>query len=157
MTPNEKNAQIELQHIELELRNNRTQHLRHFVDQYYCYKNNHVKRSGRANWEGMVWKGFVSVEAAKISNRKEVVKEHVVPLREITKILLDRSKLNDFSLQTIAEALDDYVTFATITKDEDKLLRAKKLTCKMPDGFWQAGHPLFEDKFARYKAVGITC
>lgn len=156
MTPNEKNAHIELQHIELELRNGRTQHLRHFVDQYYCYRNNYVNSSGRANWEGMVWQGFVSAEAKKTSNRKEVVKEHVVPLRVITKILLDRSKLDDFNLQAIADTLDAFVIFGTISKQEDQLLREAKLTSKMPDGFWEAGHALFEDKFARYKAVGIT-
>jgi hypothetical protein len=106
----------------------------------------------------MVWQGFVSAEAAKkIPNRKEVVKEHIVPLRVITKILLDRSKRRDFSLQAIADTLDEYVIFGTISKREDQLLREAKLTSKMPVGFWEAGHALFEDKFARYTAVGITC
>ena len=156
MISNNKNALIELQHIELELRNNRTQHLRHFVDQYYCYKHNHVNRNGKANWEGMVWKGFVSAEASKISDRKDVVKEHVIPLKVITKILLDHSIHDDFSLESIARILDTYLIFATISQREDKLLRDAKLTSKMPCGFWEQGHALYNDLFARYKNVGIS-
>lgn len=152
----DKNALIELQHIELELRNNRTQHLRHFIDQYYCYKNNHTNRRGKANWEGMVWKGFVSIEAARTSNRKDVVKEHVIPLKTITEILASHARDNKFSIETIAKILDTYVIFATISKREDKLLREAKLTSKMPEGFWKPGHPLHNDPFARYKTVGIS-
>ena len=156
MISNNKNAMIELQHIELELRNSRTHHFRHFVDQYYCYKHNHVNRSGKANWEGMVWKGFVSAEAAVISNRKDVVKEHVIPLKVITKILLDHSKTGNFSLESIAKILDENLIFATISQREDKLLRDAKLTSKMPHGFWEPGHTLYNDQFARYKEVGIS-
>jgi len=152
----DKNALIELQHIELELRNNRTQHFRHFIDQYYCYKNNHINRRGKANWEGMVWKGFVSIEAARTLNRKDVVKEHVIPLKTITEILASHTRNNKFSTETIAKILDTYVIFATISKREDKLLRDAKLTSKMPEGFWEPGHPLHNDPFARYKTVGIS-
>ena len=48
------NEEIELQHIQLELHNNRSQHLRHFIDQYYCYKNGYVSKNGKAKWE--IWK-----------------------------------------------------------------------------------------------------
>lgn len=153
---NSKNALIELQHIELELRNNRTQHFRHFSDQYYCYKHNHVNGSGKANWEGTVWKGFVSTEASEMSNRKDVVKEHVIPLKVITKILLDHSKSGEFNIESIAEILDANLMFATISRREDKLLRDAKLTRKMPSGFWEQGHTLYNDPFARYKEVGIS-
>jgi len=156
MISNNKNAIIELKHIELELRNSRTQHFRHFIDQYYCYKHNHVKASGKANWEGMVWKGFVSIEASKISNRKDVVKEHVIPLKVITKILLEHSRNSEFSTESIAKILDTYLIFATISQREDKLLRDAKLTSAMPVGFWEQGHALHNDPFARYKEVGIS-
>jgi len=46
---NSKNAEVELKHIQIELENDRTQHMRHFVDQYYCYKNNFVNSNGKAN------------------------------------------------------------------------------------------------------------
>lgn len=152
---NAENALIELQHIELELRNNRTHHFRHFVDQYYCYKHNYVNRSGKADWEAIVWAGIVSDEASAISDRKQVVKEHVIPLKVITSLLLERSRSGPFDLRTISEVLDRYLIFATISKREDKLLREAKLNSKMPDGFWLEGDTLYGDPLARYKAVGI--
>jgi len=72
LSSNQKNALVELKHIELELINGRHQHLRHFVDQYHCYKNNFVKRTGYADWEGVVWNGFVSVEARQLGDRKKL-------------------------------------------------------------------------------------
>lgn len=154
LASNERNAFLELQHIELELKNKRKQHLRHFVDQYYCYKNNHVNRNGRAKWEDIVFKGVVSVEARQL-NRKEVVKEHVVPLLVITQRLVELAKSGEMSCQSIAELLDRYVHFATISKREDALLRDKKLTSKMPDGFYEEGHTLYNDPYSRYKIAEI--
>ena len=43
------NEKIELKHVLLELISNRGQHLRHFVDQYFCYKHGYVKRTGTAD------------------------------------------------------------------------------------------------------------
>lgn len=149
-----QNALIELQHIELELKNNRRQHLRHFIDQYYCYKNNHVNRNGNANWESLVWKGWVSKEAKSISDRKDVVKEHVVPISVIT-LLLEYKYTENTSLESIASVLDEYVVFATISKKEDLRLSEKKLTSKMPKGFWVPGDELFYEKFARYMEAEI--
>ena len=76
---NEKYAEIELKHIQIELKNNRYQHLRNFIDQYFCYKNGYIKRTGNADWEGMVWNETVSLKAKNEPNRKKVVKEHVIP------------------------------------------------------------------------------
>jgi len=154
-SPNLKNALIELQHIHLELSNGRAQHLRHFVDQYYCYKNNHVKRTGAAHWESVVWKGNVSREARRLGDRKLVVKEHAVPLRVIRQLLVELSRDGDVTIERIARVLDENVVFATISKDEDRLLRSHGLTSKMPEGFRTPGHVLFGDRLARYKFSGI--
>ncbi len=150
-----KNAEIELRHIQLELENNRSQHLRHFVDQYFCYKNDYVKRTGAANWEAIVWNETVSIKAKNTTNRKEVVKEHVIPLKRITQELEKLSELNNTSLEAIARCLDELTIFATITKDEDKSLREEKLNSKMPPEYDEEGHELFHDPYARYKKVGI--
>jgi hypothetical protein len=155
LSSNQKNALIELKHIELELINGRHQHLRHFVDQYHCYKNNFVKRTGHANWEGVVWNGFVSVEARQLGDRKKVVKEHVVPLRVVTQLLVELGKSSKLSCDAIAALLDKYVIFATISKREDELLRKNKLTSSMPKGYHEKGDPLYNNLLARYMAVGI--
>ena len=64
----EEQAQIELKHIELELKNNRDQHLRHFMDQYYCYRHGYVRgKNNRADWEAIVWNDKVSLAAREMA------------------------------------------------------------------------------------------
>ncbi|NOU12742.1 MAG: hypothetical protein HOO92_02065 [Methylococcaceae bacterium] len=152
---NETNARIELEHIQLELWNGRTRHFRHFVDQYYCYKHGYVKGTGTPDWEKIVWKdGSVSREARRLNDRKLVVKEHVVPLLVISKMLTALSQ--KATLDEIAKVLDENVRFATITKEEDSLLRRSGLTSKMPKGFYISDDELWGDLLARYKSVGIV-
>ena len=164
-----KYAEIELKHIQLELQNNRFQHLRHFVDQYYCYRKGFVNGNDRADWEAIVWNGRVSVEARECKDRilaqgkphkialkearKLVVKEHVVPLKVITNLLKDLVTTGDTTLESIADILHTYTVFGTITKDEDAELRKAGLNSKMPKD--DAGNKWDGDVFARYKAVGI--
>ena len=152
---NSKNAEIELKHIQIELENNRTQHMRHFIDQYYCYKNNFVNSNGKACWDKLLWKGYVSVNAQNETDRKKVVKEHVVPLKVIVSKLKELSESNQTSLEAIERCINKYLIFATVTKSEDELLRKAKLSSTMPFGFYDEGHELYEDNFARYKIAGI--
>lgn len=171
LKPNPEWAEIELKHIQLELQHGRFQHLRHFVDQYYCYKHGFVNRNDRADWESIVWHGEVSVEArekkaAVFSKgkserqsleevRKQVVKEHVVPLKVITIFLERLADEGNIEIERIAKLLDKYTIFATITKNEDAKLREAGLTSKMPIEFEQKGNELEGDVRARYKVTGI--
>ena len=150
-------AKLELKHIQLELLHDRYQHLRHFVDQYYCYRNKIVKRTGRADWEGVVWKDFVSVAARRLQpERKRVVKEHLVPLKVIETKLRELAAEGKTSLEHIASVLEALTHFGTITKEEDAQLREAGLSRKMPDGFFKKGHGYYNDILARYKEVGIV-
>lgn len=149
-------AQLELKHIQLEIEHHRYQHLRHFIDQYYCYSRHIVKRTGRADWEGVVWKGIVSVAARSVSDRKRVVKEHVVPIKVITKELQDLAESGMTSLENIAKVLEQLTHFGTITKEEDARLRGAGLNRCMPDGYFQEGHSYYDDVLARYRKVGIS-
>jgi len=148
-------AEIELRHIQVELENNRFQHLRHFVDQYFCYKHGYIKRTGTADWEGIVWNETVSLKAINEKNRKNVVKEHVIPLKRITQELAILADKNTIQITDISKCLDKLIVFATITKEEDKLLRDNRLHSKMPVGYDLKGDALYKDPYARYKAVGI--
>jgi len=146
-------AELELKHVQLELEHRRCQHMRHFIDQYYCYRKGFVKSSGVADWDAPIWKGVVSVAARREEgNRKLVVKEHAVPIKEITNLLL---QLNNPSLDDIAKVLKQFTILATITQPEDATLRRLKLTSRMPDGFQEQGHRYFQDVLARYKHAGI--
>ena len=150
--PNTIYAEIELKHIQIELQNNRLEHLRHFVDQYYCYKNGFVKRTGKADWNGVLWKGIVSAAARSQADPQLIVKEHVVPLKVISQLLRE---LQNYSLDEIKKVLDKYTLFGTITKVEDSQLRAAGLTSAMPEGFFEPGHKYHDVLLARYQHVGI--
>ncbi|OIO73381.1 MAG: hypothetical protein AUJ57_04390 [Zetaproteobacteria bacterium CG1_02_53_45] len=153
--PPAKQAEIELKHIQLELVHGRTNHMRHFVDQYYCFKNVYLNRNGGARWEAVVWGGVVSTAARALANRKQVVKEHVVPLRVITSELVAAKEAGHTSLSAIAEILDRLTHFGTITKEEDKRLRDAGLNQAMPHGFFEQGHSNYGDILSRYREVGI--
>ncbi len=153
--PPAEQADIELKHIQLELVHGRTNHMRHFVDQYYCFKKGYLNRNGGANWEAVVWDGVVSTAARATANRKLVVKEHVVPLRVITSVLVEAKEAGHTSLSAIAEILERLTHFGTITKEEDKRLRDAGLNQAMPHGFLEEGHVNYGDILSRYREVGI--
>ncbi len=68
-------------------KNQRGQHLRHFIDQYFCYKHEYVTKSCKPAWQKIFWKEYVSENA--INSGGDVVKEHIVPLNVIKQMLLD--------------------------------------------------------------------
>lgn len=148
------NEEIELRHIQLELQNGRSQHLRHFIDQYFCYKEGYVSRNGRSKWSLMYKQEWVSINAEEIDDKKLLVeKEDIVPLKLITKKL--KALGTDCTIKQIRVLIDKYLYFATITKEEDAILSKHGLRQKMPDEFFEEKSELYEDVFARYKKVGI--
>jgi hypothetical protein len=149
------NALIELKHIQLELHHGRTHHFRHFIDQYFCYEHGYVTKSGKASWGKIPWNEYVSEAANRTRDKKLVVeKEHVVPLDVITGYLVELGA--NPSIESIKSVIDKYLHFATITKEEDRILNAHGLKRKMPEEYCDKSSALYGDVFARYKVVGIS-
>ena len=149
-----KNTEIELRHIQLEIKNQRGQHLRHFVDQWFCYKHGYVNSNGRAKWSNIRWKEYVSKDGDSTRDKDLTIeKEHIVPLKVITKKLLELGK--DVTIKQIELLLEEWLMFSTITHVEDKILNSNGVREKMPDEFYDENHELYGDKFARYKVCGI--
>jgi hypothetical protein len=164
-----ENYKIELEHIRLELlhrRNNNSNsinHLRHFVDQWFCYKHGYITNGNRAAWGKIIFKEYISEGILKLlekyteedllkmkgKNRLIVEKEHIMPLNRITKKLIELSPTP--SIEEIERILEENVKYATITKEEDNLL----IKQDMPSEYFDSKHELFNDYFARYKSVGI--
>lgn len=160
---------IELEHIRLELIYRRTKnvnvinHLRHFVDQWFCYKHGYITNGNRAAWGKIIFKQYVSEGVLKLlekytevdllsmkgKDRLIVEKEHIMPLNRITKKLLELP--TSPSIEEIETILMENVKYATITKEEDKLL----IKQDMPSEYFNSNHELYNDFFARYKSVGI--
>ena len=149
----EKYSKIELEHIKVEIKHKRFHHLRHFIDQYYCYINGYVTKNGTPKWSDILWTTNVSVQAQKTKNKTNVVKEHVVPIKVITKKL--QALDENCSLIEIKTVLDEFLIFATITKTEDAKLSKMGLRQKMPQAYNDPSHILYNDKFSRYKMAGI--
>ena len=148
-------ADIELKHIQVELENGRGSHLRHFIDQYFCFKHNYISVKGNPRWEDITWKGAVSISASKTNNRKDVVKEHLVPLQYIRQELLKLSKNKKVSINEIEIEINRIVKFGTVLKSEDKILNALGLRSKMPKEFYDKNSQLFNNLYARYIKAGI--
>jgi hypothetical protein len=150
-------AEVELRHIKLELDSGRRQHMRHFIDQYYCYRlgGDYVRASGTAHWENIWFKAIRSQDAQKLGDDREaLVKEHVVPLKVICEVLVQQNQKHELSLNGISAILEQLTHFAIITKKEDRSLREAGLSSRMPSEPL-AEHPFFADLFARYRQVGI--
>lgn len=156
---------IELEHIRLELTHRRCNisHLRHFVDQWFCYKHGHITKGGIASWGKIIFNEYVSEGVSKLlenhtksellnmkgKNKLIVEKEHIIPLYRITKKLIELP-VNP-SIQEIEAVLEENVKYATITKEEDRLL----IKQDMPSEYFDSSHELFNDSFSRYKNAGI--
>lgn len=152
MNPKE-NAELELKHIQLELSYGRSQHLRHFIDQYYCYENGYLNKNGNPNWNLIFWSNCVSKKAEEVTEKKLIVKEHVIPLKVITDLLKQLSE--DCTTKEIKKIIDTNLHFATITKEEDAILRKVGLNQKMPAEYYDPKSKLYNDIFARYKKTNI--
>ncbi|WP_415900553.1 hypothetical protein [Neptuniibacter sp. QD48_11] len=158
-----KMADIELDHIALEIthRNDNPKHLRHFVDQYFCYYYGYVTNRNKINaaHDKIAFNQYVSEEAKKLkgTGKGYIKKEHVVPLKVIENELM-RLNENDgawdeLSLEAqrdkISTVIHHLLRFATITTTEDRNLTFKS---SMPDGFVYSGVPVKEEElFTRYK------
>ncbi|MFV5454144.1 hypothetical protein [Acinetobacter towneri] len=173
-----ENSEIELKHILLELNHGRVKHMRHFIDSYYCYANNSISKNGNAKWSKLLWNTKTSEKAKKIyvdfeskisltTNSKDrndlikrrdklVTRDHSIPLKVISKILLEEHLKKPLTLESLREVLDKQIFHTTITKDEDALLRINKLNDCMPASFYEDNHSLYGKWYARYVETGIA-
>lgn len=143
--------------VKLELDNGRQQHLRHFIDQYYCYAARGVflTATGRAKWKKIRDTAAYSRAASALrQDQASLVKEHVVPLNVIGEILTSRNQHAELSLAEIGRILRHLTHFAIITKAEDRRLREAGLASVMPTPPLSS-FPYFSDIYARYRIAEI--
>ena len=160
-----ENYKLELEHIRIELiyRRNNISHIRHFIDQWFCYKYGHITKGNRASCGKIIFREYISDGVFKLlerytedellkmkgNNKLIVEKEHIIPLYRITKKLLELPA--DPTIEEIEAILLENVKYATITKEEDAML----IKQDMPAEYFDSSHELFNDAFARYKITGI--
>ncbi|MDY6484215.1 hypothetical protein [Acinetobacter faecalis] len=85
-----------------------------------------------------------------------VTRDHTIPLRVVIKIIENEHKISPLSIEKLQAILDENIFYTTITKEEDGLLRSKKLTSQMPQGYYDEQDHLYQKWNARYIFAGIN-
>ncbi|BFN31181.1 hypothetical protein VHTUMSATKI_13760 [Vibrio harveyi] len=108
-------ADIELQHLWLEVQAERWQNLSRFLFSYYCYKHNLVSKTNKVCWET----ARASLPCSKtITERKHAVIEPLIPEDTVVGLLKTISKDGDMSFEIMASTLDTFLRYVVINKQE---------------------------------------
>ncbi|NDJ81085.1 hypothetical protein GXP65_08610 [Vibrio campbellii] len=122
-------ADIELQHLWLEVQAERWQNLSRFLFSYYCYKHNLVSKTNKVCWET----ARASIPCSKaITERKHAVIEPLIPEDTVVGLLKTISKDSDMSFEMMASTLDTFLRYVVISKQEKAQLKPN-----MPASWYQ--------------------
>ena len=108
-------ADIELQHLWLEVQAERWQNLSRFLFSYYCYKHNLVSRTNKMCWETA--RALLPC-SKRISERKHAVIEPLIPEDTVVGLLKTISKDGDMSFEMMTNTLDTFLRYVVISKQE---------------------------------------
>ncbi|MHA2799920.1 hypothetical protein [Vibrio harveyi] len=138
-------ADIELQHLWLEVQAERWQNLSRFLFSYYCYKHNLVSKTNKVCWET----ARASLPCSKtITERKHAVIKPLIPEDTVVGLLKTISKDGDMSFEMMASTLDTFLRYVVISKQEKNQLKPN-----MPASWYQQeSKPLM----ARFELAGIV-
>ncbi|HGY9594698.1 TPA: hypothetical protein ACOJPH_002357 [Vibrio campbellii] len=138
-------ADIELQHLWLEVQAERWQNLSRFLFSYYCYKHNLVSKTNKVCWET----ARASLPCSKtIYEHKHTVIEPLIPEDTVVGLLKTISKDGDMSFEMMKSTLDTFLRYVVISKQEKAQLKPN-----MPASWYQQeSKPLM----ARFELAGIV-
>ncbi|MGI9918385.1 hypothetical protein [Vibrio owensii] len=138
-------ADIELQHLWLEVQAERWQNLSRFLFSYYCYKHNLVSKTNKVCWGT----ARASLPCSNtITERKHAVIEPLIPEDTVVGLLKTISKDSDMSFEMMATTLDTFLRYVVISKQEKAQLKPN-----MPASWYQQeSKPLM----ARFELAGIV-
>lgn len=138
-------ADIELQHLWLEVQAERWQNLSRFLFSYYCYKHNLVSKTNKVCWET----ARASLPCSKtIYEHKHTVIEPLIPEDTVVGLLKTISKDGDMSFEMMTSTLDTFLRYVVISKQEKARLKPN-----MPAIWYQReSKPLM----ARFELAGIV-
>ena len=138
-------ADIELQHLWLEVQAERWQNLSRFLFSYYCYKHNLVSKTNKVCWETA---RSLLPYSKTITERKHAVIEPLIPEDTVIGLLKTISKDGDMSFEMMTSTLDTFLRYVVISKQEQNQLKPN-----MPASWYQqASKPLM----ARFELAGIV-
>ncbi|MGI3091357.1 hypothetical protein ACRTEP_07740 [Vibrio diabolicus] len=137
-------ADIELQHLWLEVQAERWQNLPRFLFSYYCYKHNLVSKTNKACWET----ARANLRAStSIKERKNAVVEPLVPEEAVVGLLKTISKDGEMTFDVMGTTLDTFLHYVVISKEEKARLKSN-----MPASWYQRSN---KSPLARFEQAGI--
>lgn len=122
-------ADIELQHIWLEVQTQRWHNIPRFLFSYYCFKHNLVSKTNKPSWETARNELPAS---STIQTRKDSVIEPLVPEDTVIGLLKTLSKDGEMSFDTMEQTLNKFLHYVVISKQEKT-----KLKPNMPASWYQ--------------------
>ncbi|HHX8649312.1 hypothetical protein NB532_10770 [Vibrio antiquarius] len=137
-------ADIELQHLWLEVQAERWQSLPRFLFSYYCYKHNLVSKTNKVCWET----ARANLPASTlIKERKKAVVEPLVPEKTVVGLLKTISKDGEMTFDVMVTTLSTFLHYVVISKEEKAQLKSN-----MPASWYQQSN---KSPLARFEQAGI--
>ncbi|EGU6978151.1 hypothetical protein GOZ66_17150 [Vibrio parahaemolyticus] len=137
-------ADIELQHLWLEIQTQRWQNVSRFLFSYYCYKNNLVNKNNKVCWETARDALPASI---CLKTRKQAVIEPLIPEETVVGLLKAISKDGEMTFDVMTATLNAFLHYVVIRKQEKLQLKPN-----MPASWYQQHH---KPVFARFEQAGI--
>ncbi|WP_329351888.1 hypothetical protein [Vibrio natriegens] len=138
-------ADIELQHIWLEVQAERWHNIPRFLFSFYCYKHNLVSKTNKPSWETARNELPAS---SSVQTRKNSVIDPLVPEEAVVGLLKTLSKDGEMSFDAMAKTLDTFLHYVVVSKQEHA-----KLKPNMPASWYQGHEKLL---MARFDLAGIS-
>ncbi|EDP60151.1 hypothetical protein [Vibrio sp. AND4] len=113
-------ADIELQHLWLEVQAERWQNLSRFLFSYFCYKHNLVSKTNKICWETA---RTLLPCSTSIDDRKHAVVEPLVPEESVVGLLKAISKDGEMSFEIMTSTLNTFLRYVVINKEEKARLK----------------------------------
>ncbi|WP_447066334.1 hypothetical protein [Vibrio alginolyticus] len=138
-------ADIELQHLWLEVQAERWQNLPRFLFSYYYYKHNLISKTNKVCWET----ARANLPAStSIKERKNAVVEPLVSEETVAGLLKAISKDGEMTFDVMGTTLDTFLHYVVISKEEKARLKSN-----MPASWYQRSN---KSPLARFEEAGIN-
>ncbi|MDV5170027.1 hypothetical protein [Photobacterium rosenbergii] len=152
---NDFNANLELQHIYLEVYSERYHSLKQYLEAYYCYRHNLVTRQGKPDWQQIFSFAKASKQAKQCKARKDTIKELVLPLSVLTGMLKVLVRDDELTVEAIGTLLDENLDYVILSRNEWHSLCELGLDNRMPPAFYQPDNPDYQDHMSRFNLAEI--
>lgn len=152
---NDFNANLELQHIYLEVYSERYHSLKQYCEAYYCYRHNLVTPQGKPDWQQVFSFAKASKQAKGCKVRKDTIKEMVLPLSVLTGMLKVLVRDDELTIEAIGTLLDENLNYVILSRNEWQSLCQLGLENRMPPSFYQPDNPAYQDEMSRFNMAEI--